>query len=344
MASLSAYYPLPVVAGTTAGTYAEGDDLRLSDARTPTAHAASHLVGTPAIAASYTGIGDNETFSEEVVIIANTAGTAGNSITLTFDGVDDLDTVLAAWNSANPSNQATLDSGDGSQVPDDGDSLQLSGGVASTAGSDPIYDQDLNTTDDPTFNKLTLTPNQNDSSLKLGTLEFQGYALNNAWIGDNVYYDGSSFKRRANGASTLFYFQGEEGQFRSDVSGNAGTGVTSSPNFKVGAGGKFSAGGPNVSNVGAFEDGALWCDGGYVGLSDTTDQTKKVQFDVSGVETEEIRTLEIPNASGTLALTEQSEDIEITDATKGIILRDSNGVRRRLRIDTDGTPLTEVLP
>jgi hypothetical protein len=25
MASLSAYYPLPVVAGTTAGTYAEGD-------------------------------------------------------------------------------------------------------------------------------------------------------------------------------------------------------------------------------------------------------------------------------------------------------------------------------
>jgi len=26
MASLSAYYPLPVVAGTTAGTYAEGND------------------------------------------------------------------------------------------------------------------------------------------------------------------------------------------------------------------------------------------------------------------------------------------------------------------------------
>jgi hypothetical protein len=39
-----------------------------------------------------------------------------------------------------------------------------------------------------------------------------------------------------------------------------------------------------------------------------------------------------------------NEDIEITSAAKGIILRDSNGVRRRLRIDTDGTPLTEVLP
>jgi hypothetical protein len=30
MASLSAYYPLPLVAGTTAGTYAEGDDSRIS--------------------------------------------------------------------------------------------------------------------------------------------------------------------------------------------------------------------------------------------------------------------------------------------------------------------------
>ena len=39
-----------------------------------------------------------------------------------------------------------------------------------------------------------------------------------------------------------------------------------------------------------------------------------------------------------------SDDIEITSAAKGIILRDSNGVRRRLRVDTDGTPLTEVLP
>jgi hypothetical protein len=37
-------------------------------------------------------------------------------------------------------------------------------------------------------------------------------------------------------------------------------------------------------------------------------------------------------------------DIEITNASKGIIFRDSNGVRRRLRVDTDGTPLTEVLP
>jgi hypothetical protein len=120
-------------------------------------HASNHLAGTPGIAASYTGIGDNETFSEEVVIIANTAGTAGNSITLSFDGVDDVDTVLASWNAANPSNQATLDSGDGAQVPDNDDELTLSGGAAAiVGGSDPIFDQDLNTDNSVTFERAKI--------------------------------------------------------------------------------------------------------------------------------------------------------------------------------------------
>ena len=317
---LTANRTLTVSYGSTAGTACQGNDARLSDSRTPTSHASSHLAGTPAVAASYTGIGDNETFSEEVVIIANTAGTAGNSITLTFDGVDDVDTVLAAWNSANPLNQASLDSGDGGQVPDDGDSLQLSGGIASTIGSDPIYDQDLNTTDEPTFNKLTLTPDTNDSSLKLGTLEFQGYALNNAWIGDNVYFDGSQFLRRATGAATLFYFQGEEGQFRCDVSGNAGTSVTSDPAFKVGAGGKFSAG-ANVSNVEDFEAGMLFSDGNNIGLSDKTDNTKKATLDLSGITTETTRSIALPNASGTLALQGAITTSGLTQATARILGR-----------------------
>jgi len=66
--------------------------------------------------------------------------------------VDDVDTVLAAWNAANPSYQATLDSGDGSQIPDADDWLELSGGV--DALGDPIYDQSLNTTDSVVFDGL----------------------------------------------------------------------------------------------------------------------------------------------------------------------------------------------
>lgn len=37
------------------------------------------------------------------------------------------------------------------------------------------------------------------------------------------------------------------------------------------------------------------------------------------------------------------EDIEITDATKGIIFRDSNGNRYRYRADTDGSLITDAL-
>lgn len=67
--------------------------------------------------------------TENVVIRANISGTGGNSITLTFDGVDDISTALATWNTANASNQATLISGSGGQVPDNGEQIVLSSGA-----------------------------------------------------------------------------------------------------------------------------------------------------------------------------------------------------------------------
>jgi hypothetical protein len=180
------------VSGAVAST-----DSRLSDSRTPSstlAHAASHLAGTPAVAASYTGIGDSETFSEEVTITADTAGTAGNSITLTFDGVDDVDTVLDAWNAANPSNQATKTSGDGAQVPDDGDELTLSGGVAAIAGgSDPFanINQDLGTTDSVQFAGLELNSPSNGEILRIegnGSSDVGFAVYNNAGNQANSFY------------------------------------------------------------------------------------------------------------------------------------------------------------
>jgi hypothetical protein len=49
MAFLSSFYPQPVVAGTTEGTYAEGNDPRLSNARAPLfhTHPASQITGLP---------------------------------------------------------------------------------------------------------------------------------------------------------------------------------------------------------------------------------------------------------------------------------------------------------
>jgi hypothetical protein len=44
-----------------------------------------------------------------------------------------------------------------------------------------------------------------------------------------------------------------------------------------------------------------------------------------------------PSASGTLALTQQSSDMEITDSAKGIILKSANNTRWRITINDDGT-------
>lgn len=49
----------------------------------------------------------NDGVSEQVIWRADNPGEVGNAITLVFDGTDDTDTVLAAWNTANPSNTAS---------------------------------------------------------------------------------------------------------------------------------------------------------------------------------------------------------------------------------------------
>jgi len=45
----------------------------------------------------------------------------------------------------------------------------------------------------------------------------------------------------------------------------------------------------------------------------------------------------MPTASGTLALTQQATDYEVTDATKGVIMKSPNGSRWRLTIDNNGS-------
>jgi hypothetical protein len=57
-------------------------------------------------------------------------GTSGNLISLIFDGVDDVTTVVAAWNGANPNNQVTF-TGSGATVPS-AQTVNLTGGAANT--------------------------------------------------------------------------------------------------------------------------------------------------------------------------------------------------------------------
>lgn len=80
------------------------------------------LIGSD-IPAAYSAAQDSPS---PFVVVADVKGDVGNSISLTFDGVDDVDTVVAAWNAANPSNTVTVASG-GISVPD-ADTITLSGG------------------------------------------------------------------------------------------------------------------------------------------------------------------------------------------------------------------------
>lgn len=77
----------------------------------------AHYTGTPAGA------------STPVTITANNAGTVGNAVSLSFDGVTTISGEIANWNSANPSNMVTLTSGNGGQTPNNGVIVALAGGT-----------------------------------------------------------------------------------------------------------------------------------------------------------------------------------------------------------------------
>ena len=64
-----------------------------------------------------------------VVITANNLGVSGNSVLLPGDGSSPISLLISNWNIANPSNQVTLASGDGTQIPNSGANIQLSGGT-----------------------------------------------------------------------------------------------------------------------------------------------------------------------------------------------------------------------
>jgi hypothetical protein len=79
------------------------------------------------------------------------------------------------------------------------------------------------------------------------------------------------------------------------------------------------------------------------GGSINTRGTGSIQFGATGTRTTlggtatANRAISLPNASGTIATTAQATDYEVTDSTKGIILKSPNNTRWRLTINDDGT-------
>jgi predicted nuclease of predicted toxin-antitoxin system len=104
---------------------------------------------------------------------------------------------------------------------------------SSAIGNSLIYDDGTNVGIGLTnpLVKLEVLSSTTNSSIKTGSLEIQGYAVNNCWFGDNIYWNGSNFVRRAVGYTGQFLFFTGEGQFRFGNSSTAGSVVNNGTGF-----------------------------------------------------------------------------------------------------------------
>jgi hypothetical protein len=100
---------------------------------------------------------------------------------------------------------------------------------------------------------LSLVLSTTNSQISTGCLEIQSYALNNSWVGDNVYFNGSAFKARNTGYVSQMYFNtdGAIDFYTYDGTITAGATVTLSQRMRITRDGHLkllstSAGGTNL--------------------------------------------------------------------------------------------------
>jgi hypothetical protein len=177
----------------------------------------------------------------------------------------------------------------------------------------------------------------NNSQVRIGSFEFQGYALNNGWFSDNIYFNGSNFYYRNTGFGVQFYLNsGAFGLFTfpSNTAGNVASGNTqrlyiSNDGTIVGIGGSmgsFSATGASLTiisgNVG-IPSGVLTVSGtgnssiaGKLGIGNTSPSQSlsigsKTTYTVSGTIT--------PNVTGTYTLAGTANGRNYYQSTSGYI-------------------------
>jgi hypothetical protein len=267
-----------------------GNDTRLSDARTPSstlAHAASHAAGRQAIF-----VGTVAGMTTSVVIQADNAGTAGNSITLSFNGSQTIENRLSAWNSANPSNSASQVAGDGDQTPNNGQTITLSQGTA--VGSDSISAPHFANFSVGNGKTINLGDNYGQFTSASGSA---GFTINR---GDDSGYASIDLLQEAN-PSTGWSFQMQPGSNDLQIVNRV---------FNV-----------NQLTLPASGTTAIKAEGN-IEIADTDNSTKATLVAYTNLTDD--RTYDLPDASGTLALTSQIP-AGLTDGDKGDITVSASG-------------------
>lgn len=268
-------YPVNSVNGQTGNVVLSAGDVGAA----PSSHGSTHFA--PPTYASFTGsVGG---MSTSITITAVNAGPDGNSIGFTFDGSTTITSAVSAWNSANSGNTASITTGDGSQVPYVDETISLSGGAS--GGSDPVFNQNLNSTDKPSFSGLVV-------GSEVQNLVHAGY--HRAQI-------------VATGSQTPLVLVGGSGTFEFYKD------ATPSKVISIGFATPGSAAGNNLvfsnydgswgSILEVPKNAALDVKTGPIQFADSTDNSKKVLFSAANVSSNSTITLDAPDNSGTLALT-----------------------------------------
>ena len=100
-----------------------------------------------------------------------------------------------------------------------------------------------------------------DSSLQIGPVECQGFAINNAWVGENIFYNGTSYQRRSTGFTENVCFFGGEVQIRNANTGPAGSNPLDLSQFKASYTGAVAIGGSMSSAIADYSGCGLLVSG-----------------------------------------------------------------------------------
>lgn len=96
--------------------------------------------------------------------------------------------------------------------------------------------------------KLEIPGNTANSSGKFGSYEIQSFAVNNAWLTDNIFYN-AGFHYRSNGFGTLSYFENGGFEVRTVPAGTAGNLVSPTQRLIVQQDGTIGLGGTQVAGT-----------------------------------------------------------------------------------------------
>lgn len=107
-----------------------------------------------------------------------------------------------------------------------------------------------------------------NSGFAVGPIELQPYAVNNNWFGDNLYFDGAAFRRRAAGYGTLLQMYNGQLIISGASTGTAASVVSPTAILKTDFNGNVVIGGSLVSTLGTFTGGKLMVNtNGIIGIA-----------------------------------------------------------------------------